>query len=548
MKYDEPDNTLRLARAVIGWAFAALAVTFLALAAAAQNAGDDVDLLSPEELEELVGPIALYPDDLIAIVLPAATYPLQVVEAARFLDRRAGDPNAAPDDDWDDSIVALLNYPEVVDFLNEDLDWTWSLGEAVLNQRADVLDAVQRFRSRARAAGNLRSDDRLTVVENREVIEIRHVNPEVIYVPYYEPRRVVVYQSAPVIHYYPWAYPVYYYPYPVGHHFDVGFFFGVTSAFVIGWHDHFFHVHHHHHHLHPYFGSYYYDPFYVRRSVSINVNIYRDSYVWAPRVRTVGRPVRFNDGRPVTRTVERRVNDAGTTRTVRSDAGRATRTTERRANTTGTTTDRSTAAGTRTRTTEGSATASGTRSTDRSTAAGTRTNERSGVGAGARPSANGVSGSPGQTRTRESSAGPSTRIAPAVPNAPARAAEPRVAPSLPTAPSTSQQRTRIVEGPSTTQRAPSPPSTTTRRSTTQERPAITSRPQGNANAPSSNARTQTSQPSTPSRSAQPAPRPSAAPSAPSSSSSRTRSDAGNSGSSRTQSSGGASSGTRTRTR
>src|SRR5690554_866645 len=110
MRHDEPDSTLRLARAVIGWAFAALAVTFFAFAAAAQDTNDNYVFLAPEELEELVGPIALYPDDLIAIVLPASTFPLQIVEAARFLDARDSDPNAAPDDDWDDSIVALLNY------------------------------------------------------------------------------------------------------------------------------------------------------------------------------------------------------------------------------------------------------------------------------------------------------------------------------------------------------------------------------------------------------------------------------------------------------
>jgi hypothetical protein len=530
---------------------------------------------------------------LIGVVLPAATFPLQVVEAARFLDRREDDPNAAPDDDWDDSIVALLNYPQVVDFLNEDLDWTWSLGEAVLNQRADVLDAVQSFRSRARAAGNLQSDNRQIVVENREVIEIRHADPEVIYVPYYEPRRVVVYQSAPVIHYHPWAYPVYYYPYPVGYRFDAGFFFGVTSAFVIGWHDHYIHVHHHRHHLHPYYGFAYYDPFYVRRSININVNVYRDSYVWAPRVRTVGRPVRFSDGRPVTRTVERRVSDGGTTRTVRSDSGRTTRTTERRASAggagasvgTSTGTNERSAAAARTRTTERSSAADGARATTRSTTAdGVRATTRSAPSTETRTEATNGGSASVQTRTRESAPNANTRIAPSVPSAPAPAAAPRSAPSAPAAPSATQ-RTRVVEG------RPFQGSTATQRSTTTQRAAPTERApaiqrsaptqraaptqiaptiqrsapapraQGSVSTPitrsqprtqSSQPRTQTSQPSAPSRSAQPTQRPSTPSSSAqsaSSSSSRTRGgDSGNASSSRSQSSGGSSSSSRTRTR
>src|SRR5512134_1121246 len=123
--------------------------------AAAQDAQDE--LATAPELRELVGPIALYPDDLVAIVLPASTYPLQVVQAARFLEDRKRDSSLKPNDDWDDSVVALLNYPEVIELMNDDLDWTYDLGTAVLNQRPDVLAAVQDFRDEAYAAGNLRS-------------------------------------------------------------------------------------------------------------------------------------------------------------------------------------------------------------------------------------------------------------------------------------------------------------------------------------------------------------------------------------------------------
>ena len=85
-------------------------------------------LLSSAELQDLVGPIALYPDDLLAIVLPASTYPLQLVQAQRFRDDLKNDSSLQPEESWDDSIVALLNYPEAVELLNDDLDCTWRLG------------------------------------------------------------------------------------------------------------------------------------------------------------------------------------------------------------------------------------------------------------------------------------------------------------------------------------------------------------------------------------------------------------------------------------
>ena len=120
---------------------------------------EEIPTISASEIEELVGPIALYPDDLLAIVLPASTYPLQVVEAGRFLEALEDDPSLEPDDDWDDSVVALLNYPEVVELMNEDLDWTWRLGEAVVAQQSDVIAGIEAFRDQAYAAGNLESDD-----------------------------------------------------------------------------------------------------------------------------------------------------------------------------------------------------------------------------------------------------------------------------------------------------------------------------------------------------------------------------------------------------
>ena len=96
----------------------------------------------------------------------------------------------------------------------------------MLNQRADVLSAIQDFRDEAYAAGNLRSDERQTVANEGDTIEIKPADPKVIYIPYYEPERVVVYQPAPVYYYYPRPYPVYYYPYPAHYQLQHGFLLG----------------------------------------------------------------------------------------------------------------------------------------------------------------------------------------------------------------------------------------------------------------------------------------------------------------------------------
>jgi len=242
---------------------------------------DDIPLLDAAALDELVGPIALYPDDLLAIVLPASAYPLQIVEAARFLEALEADDSLKPDPDWDDSVVALLNYPEIVELMNDDIDWTWRLGEAVVAQQPDVVGAIENFRDRAYAAGNLKSDAYQNVTRDEGVIEITPVSDDVIYVPYYEPERVVVYQPRPVYYYYPRAYPVYYYPYPAHYHFDHGFFWGVTTAFTIGWISDSLHVYHHSYYGHPFYGHRYYDYWWYRRPT---INVYNTTYVNRSRV------------------------------------------------------------------------------------------------------------------------------------------------------------------------------------------------------------------------------------------------------------------------
>jgi hypothetical protein len=259
--------------------------------------------LTATELEELVGPVALYPDDLLAIVLPASTYPLEIVQAARFLERLEIDATLEPDESWDESVIALLNYPEVVSMMDDDIDWTWRLGEAVIAQQNDVIAAVESFRDRAYAAGNLKTDERQTVTVEEGVIEIEPVDEEIIYVPYYEPTEVVVYQPRRVYYYYPDPYPVYYYPYPAGYRFRSGLFWGVTTAFNIGWSNHYLHVYHPSYWGHPYYGRSYYDYYYYRRpSVSVYNSWYvtnnyytsnyrhRDGDYWRPRTRAGSRP------------------------------------------------------------------------------------------------------------------------------------------------------------------------------------------------------------------------------------------------------------------
>jgi hypothetical protein len=193
---------------------------------------------TPEQLEKLVGPIALYPDELLAITLPSATYPLDLVKGQRFLDKRKKDPKAEPDKSLPDSVLKLLNYPDVVKLMNDDLDWTEALGEAVDTDEAGVMNAIQAFRRRAEGAGNLKSNDKQVVIVEKEVIVIQPANPEVIYVPQYQPSSVVVYSSTPYAWgYYPTPYPSYYYPYAPGAALATGLIVGaaIGGAWGMGW-------------------------------------------------------------------------------------------------------------------------------------------------------------------------------------------------------------------------------------------------------------------------------------------------------------------------
>lgn len=150
---------------------------------------------SPTELDQLLGPIALYPDPLNAEILPAATLPSEIVVADRYV-RSGADPNQVDLQPWDPSIKALARYPSVLAWMDDNLAWTTDLGQAFLTQPADVMNSIQRLRGRALALGNLQTTPQQTVINQNGLIEIIPANPQIIYVPAYQPQ-YVYYQPPP---------------------------------------------------------------------------------------------------------------------------------------------------------------------------------------------------------------------------------------------------------------------------------------------------------------------------------------------------------------
>ncbi|MFB2607722.1 DUF3300 domain-containing protein, partial [Rhizobium phaseoli] len=144
-------------------------------------------LLSEDELEVLVARIALYPDELVAAISAASLFPLQIIEAQRFLEAKKKNADLKPKSDWDGSVVSLLNYPDIVKMMSEDLDWTQSLADALANQQKDVLIAIQQLRDEAVAMNIIKTDDKVTVVTENDNIIIRPTDPEKIYIPQYPP-------------------------------------------------------------------------------------------------------------------------------------------------------------------------------------------------------------------------------------------------------------------------------------------------------------------------------------------------------------------------
>jgi hypothetical protein len=199
-------------------------------------AQSNIPVFRQEELDQILAPIALYPDSLLAQVLMAATYPLEVVQADRWVKQYRNLPPDALNDvldrqNWDASVKALVPFPDVLSMMSQRLEWTQSVGDAFLAQEADVMATVQELRAKAYAAGNLRSTQQQTVSREGAIIVVEPANPQIVYVPVYSP--TVVYGR--------WWYPAYppvvIYPYPPGAVIVAGIItFGVGIAVASAWH------------------------------------------------------------------------------------------------------------------------------------------------------------------------------------------------------------------------------------------------------------------------------------------------------------------------
>lgn len=227
-------------------------LTIFILSAASNPAFSDDAKLSKPQLDQLLAPIALYPDDLLTNVLMASTYPIDVVEANRWLNesenaKLKGDAlaNALKDKTWDPSIKALTQFPTVLQTMSDKLDWTQKVGDAFLAQQDEVMDQIQFLRSKADSSGNLKSNKQQKVSTQQgssgTVISIEPPTPETVYVPVYDP--AVVYGSW----WYP-DYPPYVWPY-AGVDYVNGWWWGTGVAVagsIWGWS----HWDWHHHNIH----------------------------------------------------------------------------------------------------------------------------------------------------------------------------------------------------------------------------------------------------------------------------------------------------------
>lgn len=192
--------------------FLSLLSVFVSAAVPGEQAAGSV--FKPEELEQMLAPIALYPDSLLSQLLMASTYPLEVVQAQRWIQQNsvlAGDALTAELEKqaWDPSVKSLVAFPQVLAMMDEKLEWTQKLGDAFLAQQKEVMGTVQKLRKKAQQTDNLKATGQLVTVQEDTII-IEYANPEIVYVPTYDPN--VVYGAWP----YP-AYPPYYY-YPPGYY------------------------------------------------------------------------------------------------------------------------------------------------------------------------------------------------------------------------------------------------------------------------------------------------------------------------------------------
>ncbi|MGA8042839.1 MAG: DUF3300 domain-containing protein [Terracidiphilus sp.] len=191
--------------------------------------------LPPDQLQQLVAPIALYPDALVAQILAASMYPTQIVEAERFMQQNPGLQgealgSAVDQQDWDPSVKALTQFPSVMADMSNNLSWTSELGDVEYNQQADVMNAIQYMRQQAQQAGNLQSGPQQTVDDNSGQIEIEPADPQVVYVPMYDPQMIYGYPVGMWPGFMPW--------WTVGTpylSFGVGFGMGPFMGYGWGW-------------------------------------------------------------------------------------------------------------------------------------------------------------------------------------------------------------------------------------------------------------------------------------------------------------------------
>ncbi len=189
-------------------------------------------IFKQEELDQMLAPIALYPDSLLSQILMASTYPLDIVQAQRWADQNknlSGDALTAAleKQTWDPSVKSLVNFPQVLTMMNEKLDWTQKLGDAFLAQQKDVMSTIQKLRKKADEQGNLKTTKEQVVKVEQETIIIESADPKVVYVPAYN--TTVVYGTWP----YP-AYPPYYY-YPPGYNPYAPYAFAAGVAVGAAW-------------------------------------------------------------------------------------------------------------------------------------------------------------------------------------------------------------------------------------------------------------------------------------------------------------------------
>ena len=242
----------------------------------AQDTESAAPVFRQEELDQMLAPIALYPDSLLIQVLMAATYPLEIVQAARWVNQNPNLKNerlaiALDKKNWDPSVKSLVNFPSVLAMLNDKLEWTQNLGDAFLGQKDQVMATIQDLRLRAHAQGTLNTNNEQVVVVKEKTIVIEPADPLVVYVPAYNP--TVVFG--------PWWYPAYppYYYYPPGYaivspgivSFGIGVGLGVPWGYAWG------NVNWAHRHV------------YVNPNQNITINQYYHNYVRQPNINVPGR-------------------------------------------------------------------------------------------------------------------------------------------------------------------------------------------------------------------------------------------------------------------